>query len=102
MTIIFYRVSFAGRLNEYSDEELLEIGKLISCSSNSTIGSNIPHYRDLIKAVNDSWVRRYREWFRSKDLPNVLKAADISYWMRNGSRGYLRCMVYHMALKVQE
>lgn len=94
--------AISSRLSEYSSEELLEIAKLVANCSDTTLGSQVRHYRELIKKLNDSWVSRYQEWNRSRDVSNILKASDVIFWMRNGNRNYLRCIIYHMASKVQE
>ncbi|XP_034247674.1 uncharacterized protein LOC117649232 [Thrips palmi] len=92
-------VAISSHLSKFSDEELLELGKWIINWSTTTLGSSVPHYRDLIKALNDSWVMRYGNWTKSRDLTNILKAADITYWIRNGSRNYLRCAIFHSAMR---
>lgn len=91
------------QINSFSDEEVLEIGKLHMLWHFPETAKE-KNYKLLFESFDTTCVTRYqKKWFESRDMTTILRAADVVYWQRLGSKShFLKCMIYHLGLKAKK
>ncbi|KAK3920873.1 FAST kinase domain-containing protein 5, mitochondrial [Frankliniella fusca] len=95
--------AISGRLKEFTDDEVIEIGKLHNLWFFPPSASE-KNYELLRQSLDEYFVSRYtKEWYKKRSYTKILQAADIFYWQRWGSRShFLRLMIYHLGMKTKE